>query len=286
MLAAKKFGEFSANSLERVGAAIIQTIDGFGQFARFTNATIVWSVRHVGGLRRFRLLATELYTVGTTSIPVVLMVGTFVGAVLGVEMFDQFAALGQEATLGGVIDLSVVKQIGPVLAAVMIAGRVGGAVSAEIGTMRVTEQIDAMRVMGTDPIAYLVVPRVIACILMLPILTIFSDLAGVLGGWVVVVKGFQVDAAEYWKFSAHFVESWDVLIGLIKSVVFGGAIGLISCYKGFHCSSGARGVGRAATESFVVSFLAIIVANFFLAAFLKSVYVLLFGGGIDATLIS
>lgn len=278
MLAAKK--------LDDLGRAIIDSIAGFGQFARFSNATVLWCLRQFAGLRRFRLLINELYTVGTTSIPVVLMVGAFVGAVLGVETYNQFAAIGQQARLGGVIDISVVKQIGPVLAAVMIAGRVGGAVSAEIGTMRVTEQIDALRVMGADPIAYLVVPRVIACLVMLPILTVFSDLAGVFGGWIVVVKGFGVDATAYWTFSAHFVESWDVYTGLIKSVVFGGAIGLISCYKGFHCDSGARGVGRAATESFVVSFLAIIIANFFLATFLKNLYVLLFSGSGLTTIVS
>jgi phospholipid/cholesterol/gamma-HCH transport system permease protein len=197
--------------------------------------------------------------------------------VLGVETYEQFAAFGQETRLGGVIDISVVKQIGPVLAAVMIAGRVGGAVSAELGTMRVTEQIDALEVMGADPIGHLVVPRVMACLLMVPVLTVFSDLAGVIGGWLVVVKGFGVDGQEYWAFSAQFVSNFDVFTGLAKSAVFGLAIGLISCYKGFHCEHGARGVGRAATNSFVTSFLAIIVVNFFLAKFFKDLYVLVYG---------
>ena len=198
---------------------------------------------------------------------------------LGVEAFDQFKAIGQEARLGGIIHISVVKQIGPVLAAVMIAGRVGGAVSAELGTMRVTEQLDALRVMGADPIAHLVVPRVMACLLMVPVLTVFSDLLGIFGAWLVVVKGFGVNPEAYWRFSSQFVGSWDVMVGLYKSIVFGLAIGLISCYKGFHCDSGAAGVGRAATDSFVTSFIAIIVANFFLAKFLKDLYEGIYGTG-------
>jgi phospholipid/cholesterol/gamma-HCH transport system permease protein len=192
-------------------------------------------------------------------------------------MFAQFQAIGQETRLGGVIHISVVKQIGPVLAAVMIAGRVGGAVSAELGSMRVTEQLDALRVMGSDPIRHLVVPRVLACLFMVPVLTVFSDLLGIFGSWAVVVKGFGVDSNEYWGFSSQFVGNWDVCTGLVKSVVFGLMIGLISCYKGFHCGTGASGVGRAATESFVISFIAIIVANFFLAKFMNDLYDVIYG---------
>src|SRR5690606_19123907 len=138
----------------------------------------------------------------------------------------------------GIVDVSVVGQVGPVLAAVMIAGGVGGAFSAEIGTMRVTEQLDAMRVMGTDPVAYLVVPRVLACLIMVPLLTVISDLLGILGGYLVTVRGFGVNPTEYREFSASFVYPYDVISGLVKSVVFGLAIGLISCYKGFTCREG------------------------------------------------
>jgi phospholipid/cholesterol/gamma-HCH transport system permease protein len=173
----------------------------------------------------------------------------------------------------------VVKQIGPVLAAVMIAGRVGGAVAAELGTMRVTEQIDALKVMGTDPISYLVVPRVLACLMMVPILTVFSNILGIFGGWLIVVAGYGVDAGEYWSFSARFVGPWDIFTGLLKALFFGGMIGIISCYKGFHCAKGAEGVGKAATDAFVTSFIAIIVANLFLAKFLNDLYVILYGSG-------
>jgi len=260
------------------GRYISDRVDRFGMFARFTWSTAGWCVRG-SSFGRVRLLLPQLYMVGTTSIPVVMLVGAFVGAVLGIESFEQFRSIGQEGRMGGVINISVVKQIGPVLAAVMIAGRVGGAVSAEIGTMRVTEQLDALRVMGANPISYLVVPRVIACVLMLPVLTVFSDMLGIFGGWLVVVRGFGVDATLYWDFSSYFVGSWDVFVGLVKSVVFGLCIGLISCFMGFFCRPGAAGVGQATTAAFVTSFIAIIVANFFLAKFLNDLRIILFGPG-------
>ncbi|CAA9413138.1 MAG: Phospholipid ABC transporter permease protein MlaE [uncultured Phycisphaerae bacterium] len=173
--------------------------------------------------------------------------------------------------------MSVVKQIGPVLAAVMLAGRVGGALTAELGTMNVTEQLDAMRVMGADPVRYLVVPRFLACVLLTPILTIYSDLLGVLGGYVLSVYYLGVAETPYWQFSAQAIETWQIMEGIFKSVFFGAAIGLISCYKGFNSGAGASGVGRACTESFVASFMAIIVLNFFFARLLQNLYVGLYG---------
>ena len=265
------------DSLAYLGRGLTQWVESFGRFVRFSGTAAWWAAAGRSGSGRFKLLLPQLYEIGTRSIPVVMLVGAFVGAVLGVEMFGQFRELGQESRIGGIINLSVVKQIGPVLAAVMIAGRVGGAVSAQIGTMRVTEQIDALRVMGTDPISYLVVPRVIACVLMVPVLTIVSDLLGLVGGWLVVVVGLGVDSTEYWRFSAALVTSFDLLIGLIKALVFGLLIGLISCYKGFTCQPGASGVGKAATDAFVTSFIAIIIANFFLAKFLNDLYTAVYG---------
>ncbi|MEE9403998.1 MAG: ABC transporter permease [Algisphaera sp.] len=268
--------------LEGLGRSLLDSIEGFGAFSRFCGATALWSVRRASGYSRAYLLMPQLYSIGVRSIPVVMLVGMFVGAVIGIETYAQFEAIGQESRLGGVIALSVVKQIGPVLAAMMIAGRVGGAVSAEVGTMRVTEQLDALRVMGTDPIQHLVVPRVMACIIMLPLLTVFSNVLGIFGGYLVVALFHGVDRVDYWEFSAQLVTSWDVLTGLFKAVVFGLLIGLIACYKGFHCEGGAAGVGKAATEAFVYAFISIIVANFFLAQFLNQVYRMFIdnGGGI------
>lgn len=215
--------------------------------------------------KTIRLLVPQMYEVGVRSVPVVGVVGCFIGMVMAVETHPQFLSIGQETRLGAVITLSVVKQIGPVLAAVMLAGRVGGALTAELGTMRVTEQLDAMRVMGADPVRYLVVPRVLACLLLTPILTIYSDVLGVLGGWFIAVPMLGVPGEPYWQYAAAGVTTWSIMEGVFKSVFFGSAIGLISCYKGFTCKAGAAGVGRACTEAFVASFIAIIVLNFFFA---------------------
>src|SRR4029079_19570953 len=203
--------------------------------------------------------------------------GAFIGMVMAVETHTQFKSIGQEERIGSIIGLSVVKQIGPVLAAVMLAGRIGGALTAELGTMNVTEQLDALRGMGADPIRYLVVPRFTVCMILLPILTIYSDFLGIIGGWIISTKFMGVADLPYWQYSAQGVDTWQIMEGVIKSFFFGGAIGLISCYKGFTCGSGASGVGRACTESFVTSFIAIIVLNFFFAEILKDWYITIYG---------
>lgn len=263
--------------VERTGQWAIALIAAFGDFCHFSGQTFRWMF--TGGLRwrNIRLLLPQLYDVGVRSVPVVGVTGAFIGMVMAIESYTSFKILGQEARMGSVINISVVKQIGPVLAAVMLAGRVGGALTAELGTMNVTEQLDAMRVMGTDPIRYLVVPRFLACVLLTPMLTIYSDLLGVLGGWVISVNYLGVANEDYWRYSAQSVETWQVMEGIFKSVFFGGAIGLISCYKGFHSGAGASGVGRACTESFVASFIAIIVLNFFFARLLQNIYIALYG---------
>jgi len=171
-----------------------------------------------------------------------------------------------------------VKQIGPVLAAVMLAGRVGCALTAELGSMRVTEQLDAMRAMGTDPVRVLVVPRFIACVVMIPPLTVVSNLCGVLGGWLITTKFYDADPILYMRFSEIFVSWFDIISGLVKSVFFGGAIGVIACWKGFSCKPGAEGVGEATTDSFVTSFLAIILLSLVLAKVLNDIDFWIHGG--------
>jgi len=212
-----------------------------------------------------------LYRVGSTSTPVLALTGLFIGAVLALESWSAFASIGQENRLGGVINLSVVKQIGPVLAGVMLAGRIGCSLTAELGSMKVTEQLDAMTVMAADPVKVLVTPRVVACVVMIPILVVVSNGFGMVGGWFVATQVYPANPSQYWKFSADWVTWFDVINGLIKSVFFGLAIGLISCWKGFSSKAGASGVGDATTDGFVTSFIAIIVLNFALAKLLNDI---------------
>ena len=154
----------------------------------------------------------------------------------------------------------------------MLAGRVGCAMAAELGTMRVTEQIDALESMGADPVHYLVVPRFLACIFLIPTLTIMADFMGVVGGYFYAVHILGIDAHHYWLHSQNFVQNFDLFSGIFKSVFFGAAIALVSCYRGFHCTPGAEGVGRAATSAFVQSFVVIIVLDLFLGIGLDKVY--------------
>jgi phospholipid/cholesterol/gamma-HCH transport system permease protein len=263
--------------IERIGHRTNNALATVGDFSRFVGRAM--ASLGPGWLRwkNLRLILPQLYDIGTKSVPVVSITGAFIGMVLAVESITQFRAIGQETRLGSVINLSVIKQIGPVLAAVMLAGRVGGALTAELGTMNVTEQLDAMRVMGADPIRVLVAPRFIACLVLTPMLTIFSDFLGVVGGWFISVKTLGVASGPYWHYSAVSVDNWQLFEGLIKSLFFGGAIGLIGCYKGFTCGAGAAGVGRACTESFVASFIAIIVLNFFFAQVSKDWYLAIYG---------
>ena len=210
--------------------------------------------------------------IGVRSVPVIMITGAFVGMTLAVQAYDQLAGMGLEEHLGTLINISVVKELGPVLAAVMLAGRIGGALTAELGTMNVTEQIDAVRSMGTDPIRYLVAPRFLACLLLTPVLIIYADLLGIMGGALVSFLQFGINQRAYWDLSAYGVDTWDVAVGVVKGFFFGGAIAVISCYKGFTCQEGAHGVGQACTEAFVASFISILALDFALAVIFKNLY--------------
>jgi phospholipid/cholesterol/gamma-HCH transport system permease protein len=186
-----------------------------------------------------------------------------------------------ESRIGSVINVTLVKELGPVLAATMLAGRVGSAIAAEIGTMRVTEQIDALDALGADPLAYLVVPRFLACFWLIPALTVISDGIGMLGGWFISTQVLGVSSHFYWLYSDSFITAYDFISGVVKSLFFGAAIALIACHRGFHCGAGAEGVGQAATEAFVYSFIAILALDFVLGVALLNLYRLLYGGAIS-----
>ena len=258
--------------LMAIGARTLQFLQDSGQFARFGAQALGCSVRCLFRSHAYALVSTQINAIGVRSVPVIMITGAFVGMTLAVQAYDHLAGMGLEEHLGVLINLSVVKELGPVLAAVMLAGRIGGALTAELGTMNVTEQIDAIRSMGTDPVRYLVVPRVMACLLLTPILIVYADLLGVLGGAMVSLAHLGINARAYWEFSANGVALWDLGIGVTKGVFFGGAIATVSCYKGFTCKEGAHGVGQACTEAFVLSFISILVLDFGLAVFAKAVY--------------
>ncbi len=261
-----------AAMVESLGSWAVDDVGRVGRFWRFaweSNLGWLWSLGKAG---RYSLVWTQMNAIGVQSVPIIMITGAFVGMILAVQAYDQLAGMGLQDRLGVLISISVVKELGPVLAGVMLAGRVGGALTAELGTMKVTEQIDAVRSMGTDPIRYLVAPRLLACLLLTPLLIVYTDLLGILGGAFISIIQFGINSQAYWSYSASGVELWDISIGVIKGFFFGGAIATISCYKGFTCREGAQGVGQACTEAFVASFISILALDFALALIFKAIY--------------
>jgi phospholipid/cholesterol/gamma-HCH transport system permease protein len=258
-----------ADDVAAIGGVAIAAIEVLGDFALFVFSTMSWLFTR---LPRRDTLIPNFYQIGVLSLPVVALTGTFIGMVLAVQSYAQFRGFGLETRLGAVINMTLVRELGPVLAATMLAGRVGSAMAAELGTMRVTEQIDALSSMGANPIHYLVVPRFLACLMLIPTLTIMAVFMGVVGAFAYSDLVLHIDSHHYWENSRKFVGNFDLFSGVFKSLFFGATIALISCYRGFNCEAGAEGVGRAATAAFVHSFVIIIVLDLFLGIGLDKVY--------------
>ncbi len=258
------------------GSAVVDGVTTIGDMALFVWRMFVWMFTR---LPRRGTMMINFYQVGVLSLPVVALTGTFIGMVLAVQSYHQFHMIGLETRLGVVINGTLVRELGPVLAATMLAGRVGSAMAAVLGTMRVTEQIDALTTMGADPIHYLVVPRFLACIFLIPSLTIMADFMGIVGGYFYSVIILGIDHAAYLNHSREGVMGYDLFSGLFKSIFFGGIIAVVSCYRGFHCEPGAEGVGKAATTAFVYSFVLILVMDLCLTIILDAVYYRLYPGG-------
>ncbi len=255
------------------GSTVLDGVSTIGDMALFVWRMLAWTFTH---LPRRGTMMINFYQVGVLSLPVVALTGTFIGMVLAVQSYHQFHQIGLETRLGAVINTTLVRELGPVLAATMLAGRVGSAMAAVLGTMRVTEQIDALTAMGADPIHYLVVPRFLACIFLIPTLTIMADFMGIVGGYFYSVIILGIDHAAYLNYSRDGVVGYDLFSGLFKSIFFGGIIAVVSCYRGFNCESGAEGVGKAATTAFVHSFVLILVVDLCLTIILDAIYYALY----------
>lgn len=257
-----------------LGELIVAPIAAAGDFALFAWATIRWLTIK---WPRSSVLWPNLYQIGVLSLPVVMVTGGFIGMVLAIQTYDQLRLMHMESHLGSVINLALVKELGPVLAATMLAGRVGSAIAAELGTMRVTEQIDALEALGADPIQYLVVPRFLGCVLLIPLLTIVADTVGMLCGWLFSTSVLGINSYFYWHHTYAYITLFDVYSGIMKSVFFGAAIALVSCHRGFQAKAGAEGVGTAATQTFVYSFVCILFLDFLAGMLLSQIYIWLYG---------
>lgn len=207
----------------------------------------------------------QMVSVGPDSLLIALLTAATVGMVFTIQVAREFLNFGAGSVVGGVLALSLSRELAPVLTAVILAGRVGSAFAAELGTMRVTEQIDALYILKTDPIDYLVIPRVIACCLMLPLLTIFCLVMGLAGGMGVAQIMYSIPATVFLTSIQNFLEPWDLISAMVKGFVFGGLIGVIGCSWGLTTTGGAKGVGQSTTTAVVTSLLAIFTFNFFLS---------------------
>jgi phospholipid/cholesterol/gamma-HCH transport system permease protein len=215
---------------------------------------------------KFRVLLRQMRFFGNKSLVVILLTGAFTGMVLALQVFYTLRKFGSEALLGPAIALSLVRELGPVLSALMITGRAGSALTAEIGIMRITEQIDALISMALNPVRYLIVPNVVAAILVFPLLTAIFDVIGIYGGYVVAVELLGLSPGTYFSQMHNFVEMEDIRIGIYKSISFGVIVTWVCSYKGFYTSYGAEGVSRSTTEAVVMSSVLILIWDYFLGS--------------------
>ena len=209
-------------------------------------------------------IALQMDIIGVQSLPVVIMVGFFTGGVMGLQMSRALATYGAQGQIGQIVAITLVRELGPVLTAWMIAGRNGSGIASELGSMKVTEQIDAMRALGTDPIQKLVTPRLIAACVVLPLLTIIADFMGICGGFAVASGVMNIGASEYWSLAWRSLLWNDLVQGLLKPFVFAIIIALVGCYYGMQTTGGTQGVGRSTTQAVVVAQIWIIVVTFFI----------------------
>ena len=250
---------------EFAGKPFIYIFEEFGRITSFFITTFSWLLSPPF---RIRVLFKQMEFVGVHSVTVVLITGAFTGMVLGLQTYYGFRMFGGESLVGATVALSMTREIGPVFTGLMVTARAGSAMAAEIGTMRVTEQIDALYAMSVNPIHYLVLPRIIAGIVMLPFLTVVSDVIGIVGGYFVGVHLLRINSGIFMARMTELVSLDDIFNGLIKSAVFGLLLTLIGCYKGFFTVGGAEGVGRSTTHAVVLSSVAILISDYFLTAFM------------------
>jgi phospholipid/cholesterol/gamma-HCH transport system permease protein len=247
--------------LQTIGRVFIAFLATAGRMTLFTGHAVSHSFRPPF---YFRIIGRQMLEIGYYSLPVVGLTAVFAGMVLALQSYTGFARFSAEGAIANVVVLSITRELGPVLAGLMVAGRIGAAMAAEIGTMRVTEQIDALTTLSTNPMKYLVAPRLIAGVTMMPILVFIADIIGVFGGYLVAVYKLGFNPANYLQNTWQFLEASDVISGLVKASVFGFIITLMGCYHGYHSKGGAQGVGAATTNAVVSASILILCFDYIL----------------------
>lgn len=249
--------------LEYIGRGVITVLEHVGRVVTLLGQAFY----HIGSVRRLRLVIYQMSYLGVNSLPIVLLTILFTGMVMTVQTAHEFIKYGAQSSVGGVVAIAMGRELGPVMTGVVLAGRVGAAIAAEIGSMKVTEQIDALRVMAVSPVAYLVVPRLAACTFMTPVLVVIADVVGTLGGYLVAAM-FGIGSYTFFHSIEVFAVANDVTGGLVKAAVFGLIVSLIGCYQGLTTKEGAEGVGQATTGAVVTSIILIFISNYFMSLLL------------------
>ena len=246
-----------------LGKSVVDFLDYLGQTSVLLVRTLFWVFKPPLSFKR---MFEQMFKIGVASLPIVSLTALFTGMVLALQSAYQMQKVSAQVYIGSLVSLSMTRELGPVLTALVVAGRVGAAITAEIGTMQVTEQIDALEALATNPIKYLVVPRLLALFFMLPILTIYSDYIGIIGGYIIGVFKLNISHTLYLKATFDPMHFKDIFTGLLKSCVFAAIICIIACYEGFRTDGGAEGVGKATTRSVVTAFVYIVSADCLITA--------------------
>lgn len=249
------------NFLASIGKVILKFLNSTGKLSIFCFSTITGIFKRPFYLKS---VGEQMIEIGYYSLPVVGLTAIFTGAVLALQSYNGFSRFSAESAIATVVVLSITRELGPVLAGLMVSGRVGASMAAEIGTMRITDQIDALVTLSTNPIKYLVTPRVIAAVIMMPCLVVIADIIGVMGGYMISVYSLGFSSEIYLQNTFQFLERSDITSGLIKASVFGFIISIIGCYSGYNSQKGAQGVGNATTNAVVVSSILILLSNYLL----------------------
>jgi len=247
------------NFLQPIGAAVLVAVERIGRISIFAGESLLLAFRPPF---YFRLVGRQLIDIGYYSLPVVGLTAIFTGAVLVLQSYTGFSRFSAESAIPNIVVISLTRELGPVLAGLMVAGRIGAAMAAEIGTMRVTEQVDALSTLSTNPLKYLIVPRLIAGLVSLPVLVLIADIIGVFGGYIIAVYKLGFNSSTYIRNTVDFVTTLDVVSGLVKAAAFGFVIALMGCYNGYQSRGGAQGVGAATTNAVVSASILILILNY------------------------
>lgn len=247
--------------IEQIGASVLRLLGTLGRLGIFSGQSMILVFTPPIKVDR---LVRQMYFIGVSSLLVIVLTGLFTGMVLSLQGYHTLNQYGSEAYLGAAVTRSLIMELGPVLAALMVTGRAGSALAAEIGIMRITEQIDAMRVMALSPLRYLVVPNILAGTIVMPLLSAIFSVVGSFGGYVVGVLILGLGSGTYFRSMVLAVYPWEIYVGMYKALAFGFLIALISCYKGYHAGFGAEGVSKATTEAVVFASVTVLVTDYFL----------------------